>query len=178
MTTPICLNLRSQVAETFLRRQTTPQRNLAGTDTELFLFDSTGHAIASDDDASGLTLTSTLPAHGTFTASLSPGTYYLGISASGNEAVNSTNNLLFNRDNQNYVSTDVVGPATAINPTTLAGFNSNAYDEAYLLGAYEIDLTGAASEIVVSAPEPTIWAMLLMGGAVGCLFFWRRKHAC
>jgi hypothetical protein len=151
--------------------------NAAETDTELFLFDSLGRAVASNDDTSGTSYTSTLPAGGTLTVSLSSGIYYLGISASGNEAVNAANDLIFSRDDQGYASTAVVGPATAVNSTVLAGFNSNAYDGAYLAGGYEIDLTGAAPAQIVASPEPSTWALLLFGGFAGTIML-RRPSRC
>ena len=134
-------------------------------DTALFLFDATGHAIATnDDEASGLHLTSTLSSGNALLAGLAAGYYYLGISISGNEAVNSTNNLLF----QTGSTTATRGPAGSINPTTLADFDSNAYDDTP--GAYQITLTGVTfgPAAVAGVPEPATWAMMVMGfGAIG-----------
>ena len=64
-------------------------------DTALFLFNSSGMAIYTNDDASGSSFQSTLPANSSFTMSLAPGTYFIGISLSGNEPVNSNGQLLF-----------------------------------------------------------------------------------
>src|SRR5207302_1330949 len=66
-----------------------------GLDTQLFLFNSTGQAIYANDDTNGTTLQSTLPARSPFTFSLGAGTYYLAISLSGNDPVNSNNQLVF-----------------------------------------------------------------------------------
>lgn len=133
-------------------------------DTALFLFDATGHAIAMNDDRNGTSLTSTLSSSNALLANLAAGYYYLGISSSGNEPVNATNNLLFQSGN----FTDVRGPATNITPTTLADFDAFAYDDTP--GAYQITLTGVTfgPAAVAGVPEPATWAMMLMGfGAIG-----------
>src|SRR3954451_19249584 len=66
-----------------------------GLDTALFLFNSLGVPIYTNDDASGTSLQSNLPAGTSFTMTLAPGVYLLGISLSGNEPVNLSNQLLF-----------------------------------------------------------------------------------
>ncbi len=124
-------------------------------DTALFLFNASGMAIYTNDDASGASLQSFLPGGTPFTMTLAAGTYYIGISLSGNEPVNSNGQLLF----APYIggdSTSVRGAAPGINPSTLANFNGAAsFSE---MGAYRIDLT--------AVPEPSTVA-LLVAGAVG-----------
>ena len=95
-----------------------------GQDTALFLFSSTGTAIATNDDAaSGTTVDSALPAGNTLYASLAAGTYYLGISESGNEPVNTANQLLF-AGYPGGDTTAVRGAASGLNPTTESGFTA------------------------------------------------------
>lgn len=141
-------------------------------DTALFLFDATGHAIATNDDTDGMTLTSTLSHTNALLSNLAAGYYYLGISISGNEPVNAVNNLLF----QTGDYTDVRGPATNITPTTLADFDAFSYDDTP--GAYQINLTGVTfgPAAVAGVPEPATWAMMVMGfGAIGAGL--RRRQA-
>lgn len=143
-------------------------------DTALFLFDSAGHAVATDDDEqSGLHLTSTLPAGNALYVNLAAGYYYLGVSVSGNEPVNAVNQLLFTA---NPSSTAVRGPASGLNPTTLAGFDGNTYDGTP--GTYEIDLTGVtfAPSVTAAVPEPAAWTLMIggLGLAGGAL---RRRSA-
>jgi hypothetical protein len=152
--------------------------NASGLDTALFLFSSTGVAIETNDDESGLSYTSTLPAGESFTASLPAGYYYLGISGSGNEPVNSASQLLF-KPYPGGDTTAVRGAATGVNPTTLATFNANGYSGNN--GAYEIDLTGAEAVgggVVATSgvPEPSTWVMLFLGAAaMGWRFRLRTK---
>ncbi len=137
--------------------------NGGGQDTALFLFDASGHAIATNDDAAGgATLDSTLPAGSSLFANLTAGTYYIGISESGNEAVNSANQLLF-AGYPGGDTTAVRGTATGLNPTTEATFNGNTFGGA--AGGYEIDLTSAATATNPNAvPEPSAWTALALGG--------------
>ena len=144
-------------------------------DTALFLFDSAGHAIATnDDEANGLHLTSTLSSSNALLSNLAAGYYYLGISISGNEPVNSVNQLLFATGS--YTATR--GPASGLNPTTLADFDGNTYDGTP--GVYQIDLTGVTfgPAAVAGVPEPATWAMMLMGfGAIGAGLRGRKTRA-
>jgi hypothetical protein len=147
--------------------------NLGGQDTALFLFSSSGVAIATNDDAPGGTTTdSTLPAGNALFTSLSAGTYYLGISESGNEPVNSANQLLF-AGYPGGDTTAIRGPASGLNPTTEANFNSNTFPGGGS-GAYEIDLTGSATVGVV--PEPSSWAAVALGGVAAAFAFLRRRR--
>jgi len=138
----------------------------SGLDTELFLFNSSGRPVyANDDDAGGLSLQSTLPA-GNALGPISAGTYYLAISLSGNEPVNSTNQLLFAMGS----STDLRGPnPSATGPQT--NFDPSLVDPGSTTGAYEIDLTGA-----VSVPEPSVPATFILGSLVSAGLFFARKR--
>ena len=155
---------------TFSAKTTNAVTDAGGQDTALFLFDASGHAIATNDDAAGgLTLDSTLPAGNSLFATLAAGTYFLGISESGNEAINSASQLLF-AGYPGGDTTAVRGAASGLNPTTLATFNSNAFVGGGA-GAYEIDLTSAATATNPNAvPEPSAWTALGLGSlAAGAL---------
>ena len=137
----------------------------ASLDTELFLLTATGAGIAANnDDQSGFYLDSTLPAGNALYANLSAGYYLLGISNSGNEPVNSANQLIFG--NPPADTTSVRGPATGLNPTTMVDFNGNVDDPTDDgPGSYRIDLTGVTQgqAAVSAAPEPGTWALMLLG---------------
>ena len=137
--------------------------NTGGVDTELSLFTSTGVALLENDDASGTSTDSS------FTTTLTAGTYYLGVASSENEPVNSQNQLLFVGLNQSGDTTAVRGPASGVNPTTLAGFNSNEYDST-TTGQYQIGITAAV-------PEPSTWATIAFGSIAAGFTFLRRRVA-
>ena len=154
-------------------------------DTALFLFNASGVEIATNDDTAtgtGNVVTSTLAAGDALYASLPAGKYYLGISISGNEPVNSVGQLLFalnddpastrgpeganNLGPQNPASTGIAADATG---TILSSFNQDNYDDES--GNYQIDLNG-----VMGVPEPSTWALIALGGgAAGCLSARRRQ---
>ncbi|HEY9607892.1 DVUA0089 family protein, partial [Allocoleopsis sp.] len=96
-------------------------------DTQLFLFDSSGRGLYTNDDSAG-TLASTMPASA-FTPSTS-GTYYLGISACCNDPT-STNGLIFD-----YASATPTGPGAGF---PLSGWDNEGQDT----GAYIIRLNGS-----------------------------------
>ena len=142
-----------------------------GQDTALFLLSSTGTAIATDDDAAGgTTLDSALPAGNALYANLAAGTYYLGISESGNEPINSASQLLF-AGYPGGDTTAVRGAASGLNPTTESSFNGNAYGGS--AGAYQINLTGASAALPV--PEPSTWATLVLGTMTAAFTFLRKR---
>jgi hypothetical protein len=160
-----CSPSRSRPRGTFSATTNNVATNLSGVDTALFLFNSNGMAIATNDDASGTTLDSTLPAGNALYASLAAGTYYLGISTSGNEAINSASQLLF-AGYPGGDTTAVRGAVAEINPTTEANFNGNSFDTT-TSGAYEIDLTSAATAFNPAiVPEPSTWVLLALGGLI------------
>ncbi len=138
---------------------TTVDTTVAGTlDTAIFLFSSTGAALFTNDDATGVSLESS------FTATLTAGTYYFGISLSGNEPVNSANQLLF----AGYPGGDTTttrGAAAGLNPTTEANFNSLSYTAD--LGTYTVAIT--------AVPEPSTWAALALGSAAAGFTILRRR---
>ncbi len=142
-----------------------------GQDTELTLFTSTGVAVALNDDAAGgLTTDSTLPAGNALYATLAAGTYYLGVAQSGNEAVNSANQLLFKGLSQSGDTTTVRGPASGVNPTTLLNFNAANVGNGGGAGQYEVDFG------IVTVPEPSTWAMLGLGAVTAAFAFLRRRR--
>jgi hypothetical protein len=149
---------------------TTTFGGLTTLDTALFLFNSLGQAIYTNDDVSGSSFQSTLPAGTSFTMSLAAGTYYLAISLSGNEPVNLNGQLLFAA----YIagdSTSVRGAAAGVNPNTLNGFNgATSFAE---MGSYRIDLTGAATAV----PEPSTTALCLAAAGVATVVIRRRRKA-
>ncbi len=142
----------------------------SGLDTALFLLNSSGAAIYTNDDANGTTLQSTLPAGSSFTMSLSPGIYYLGISITGNEPVNLNNQLLF-AGYPGGDSTAVRGPAAGISPQTLSSFNgANSFSQS---GAYRIDLTATASAV----PEPSAVVLSVAGILLLAVFLRLRRQS-
>ena len=134
----------------------------AGIDTALFLFDASGNPLVANDDSSNTSFNPTLPAGSTFTASLAAGNYYLGISLSGNEPVNSADQLLFTTDQP---TTAVRGAASGLNPTTEADFNGGTF----------VDETGPYS-IAVSVPEPSTYALLVSGVAAAAVTLVHRRR--
>jgi hypothetical protein len=111
-----------------------------------------------------LSLQSTLPA-GNALGPVSAGTYYLAISLSGSEPVNFANQLLF----ATGASTAVLGPnPSATGPDV--NFDSSLVDPSSAIGAYEIDLTGAAT-----VPEPSTIALYVFG-ALGFLRIGLRRR--
>lgn len=125
-------------------------------DTQLYLFTATGAPVYLNDDANGTSLQSTLPLGSAF-GPLSAGIYILGISVSGVDPVNSSNQTLFAPAT---FSTDVRGPASNTFGTVAGVFDNASFADA---GSYNISLTGA---VTVAVPEPSTYAMLAMGGLV------------
>lgn len=132
--------------------------SISGIDTSLFLFNSSGMAVIANDDSSGMSFQAAIPSGNSLLTSLSPGIYYLGISLSGNEPINLNSQLLFTVDQP---TTNVRGPASGLNPTTLSTFNGNTYFSES--GAYTITLS--ATQAAQAVPEPSTWAILILGAA-------------
>jgi hypothetical protein len=107
----------------------------SGLDTQLFLFDANGRPVYANDDANGVSLGSTLPAFSSFLANLTPGLYYLAISLSGNNPINTSNQLMFQ---PGTASTDLRGPAGPLNPDNFSNFdNANTFSK---VCAYQINI--------------------------------------
>jgi len=157
----LTLNSPSTVQFSTINALTSASGGAGGLDTELFLFKSNGAPIYCNDDATGATVQSRLPANTPFTMSLSAGTYLIGISLSGNEPVNSNNQLVFATNSDPKA---VRGPALGINPGVFSNFDSFA--SFAQSGNYEIDIT--------TVPEPSSILLSLAGG----VFFagWVRKR--
>lgn len=141
----------------------------AGMDTSLFLFDVNGRPLyANDDDLSGTTLTSSLPA-GSLLGPQVAGTYYLAISLSSAEPVNFANIALFilgastSLRGPNPIAT---GPLTDWDTSQVNGFNTT------FPGPYQIDLTGTSNSVV---PEPTTVALSVFG-ALGLIALARKRR--
>ena len=129
-------------------------------DTALFLFNSLGAPIYTNDDASGVSVQSNLPAGTEVSMTLNPGIYILGISVTGNEPINLSGQLLF-AGFPGGNSTAVRGPAGGINPNSLSNFNNQgSFAQS---GAYNITLT--ASQTASAIPEPSVTALLVVAAA-------------
>ena len=126
-------------------------------DTSLFLFSSTGVPLVANDDQSNTNFQASL------TTTLTAGTYYLGISLSGNEPVNSASQQLFTSDQP---TTNVRGPASGLNPTTESTFNGQTFVAE--TGTYAINIT--------AVPEPSAVAALGLGGIASLVFFRRLRR--
>ena len=105
------------------------------------------------------------------TATLLAGTYYVGISSSGNEPINSAGQPIFQSLSQSGDTTAVRGPATRTNPNALGNFNSNEFDT-ITAGNYQIDFS-----IPVTVPEPRTWSALALGAIASALAVLRRRRA-
>ena len=153
---------------------TTVNTASSGVDTALFLFAIDGSPIATNDDAPGGASTdSTLPAGDTLYANVTAGTYYLGISQSGNEPINANAVLLFAAI-PGGDSTAIRGPAANLSPAAESTFNGLDYSGT--TGDYEIDLTGVEYD-TAAVPEPATWTGLLLGAfAAGFTLLLRRRQ--
>jgi hypothetical protein len=139
-------------------------------DTALFLFNSLGQAIYTNDDVSGSSLQSTLPSGTSFTMTLAAGTYFIAISLSGNEPINLSGQLLF-AAYINGNSSSIRGAAAGVNPSTLSGFNgATSFPET---GAYRIDFTATSTAI----PEPSTTAFCLVAAGAAAVVVRRRRKS-
>ena len=136
--------------------------------TSPFLFNASGDEVATNDDIRGTHVTSTPAAGYPLYASLPAGIYCIGISISGNELVNSANQLRFALSDD---STDVRGPDESNNnaPMILSTLNQKNYDESG--GSYAITLNG-----VTAIPVPPTCTVTALGGAVAAYLSGRRKR--
>jgi hypothetical protein len=120
----------------------------AAFDTELFLFDSTGHGVYAQDDVTGFFNQSTLPSGNALTPT-SPGLYFLAITQCCFEPSNASG-LIFNASGNNNV---VVGPTASGGTLPITGYTGTS-DQTPGGGPYTITLTGAEFASSVPAPEP------------------------
>ncbi len=137
----------------------------AGIDTSLFLFTSGGVPVIANDDQSTNSYQGGILAGNTLLTSLAAGSYYLGISLSGNEAINSQGQQLFTTDQP---TTTQRGIAAGLNPGTMSDFNGLTFTPE--TGDYSIALVGAAP-----VPEPSTYAGLAVGATALGLFLRRRQ---
>lgn len=144
------------------------------TDTELFLFDSTGRGVYANDDIDGGNTLSCLPSQVDNPCSSSQppgvgptadGVYYLAITRSSNMPLSASGEIftIFN-------STDVVGPDTTMGGNDpITGWDGGAFTSADSdLVDYDIVLTGTVPETV---PEPSTWPLV---GVAAVLLVLRR----
>ena len=133
---------------------------MANFDTQLFLFDSTGRGVYSNDDTSGIDFQSTLPA-GHPLSPVAVGIYFLAIDDWDDEAQNA-GGLIFGN-----------GFTTINGPTGLGGANPiTSWDGITLdfFGSYTIVLTGASATSSCNGPVggeliPLDTTMVLAAGA-------------
>lgn len=116
-------------------------------DTALFLFDSAGNGVYTNDD-NGTDLLSTLPPGGPS----ANGLYYIAVALGGFSAWDAMGDNLFLSGS----FTDVLGPSGA-GPLASWSTSFPTLSEAGL--AYDIELTGAVAAI----PEPTTALLMLLG---------------
>lgn len=132
-------------------------------DTQLFLFDSTGHGLYANDDGSsnGFALGSYIE------ASLSAGLYYLAITGWDNDPLNSLGQLIF--------PTNPFGPIyqPSVSDTQLASWS----DATTSNGNYELIFRSSTGQQVETGgntvPEPGALALLGLGAA--CMGYARRR---
>ena len=148
----ITITNTSTISFSTLNALTAANGGAGGMDTQLFLFTSTGLPVFANDDATGFTVQSLLPAGNSLLATLSAGTYYLAISLSGNDPINLNSQLVF----ATGATTSIRGPANSINPTTWNTFDGAASFAQN--GQYQID--------IISVPEPSTVALYAVGAVV------------
>ncbi len=125
-------------------------------DTQLFLFNSSGLGIFTNDDSGG-GLQSAFTVTG-----LTAGIYYLGISGFNYDPLTGTGAVVFPTANP-------VSPGTALAGTGVLSSWGTATTSS--LGSYTIALTGAAP-----VPEPSsVLGLIALGGLGGGVFLKRRK---
>lgn len=134
-------------------------------DTQLYLFDSTGHAVIGNDDADAFNLGSTIPSGSI--GSLTAGTYYLAVSQSGNNPTNSAGQLLFT--GYGAGTTALLTASSQATPTVLGGWTSGTYFSDS--GAYQISIAG-----VTAVPEASTVSIMLGAAALASGLWLRRRR--
>ena len=130
-------------------------------DTSLFLFDAAGNALVANDDQ-----TTDAYYQSSFTLTLTPGAYYLGVSLSGNEPVNANGQLLFTVDQP---TTGVRGPTAGLNPTAESDFDGQTFVAE--TGTYSVGISA-----VPNVPEPSTAAALGLGTLLVFAFLHRARR--
>jgi hypothetical protein len=124
-------------------------------DSELFLFDSTGKGTYANDDVSGQSAPSTLPAGNALTP-LVAGYYYLAITQCCSEASSSGGAIFTVAGSANN---SVSGPTGAGGGSAISGY-TGAFNQSPGGGAYTIFLTGAQ---ISAVSEPNSAALMVFG---------------
>jgi hypothetical protein len=129
-------------------------------DSELFLFGLDGKGIVmNDDDSVSGGSQSAILAGNSFTASLTPGYYYLLITGSSKNP-SSAGGLIFpNTTDFSVDPTGIYGPTGAGGASAISGFSGSSNEG----GAYSIALTGVTIA-AVAVPEPSTLCLGLAGG--------------
>jgi hypothetical protein len=146
------------------------------TDTNLFLFDSTGRGVEANDDISGSDTLSCLPSQvdnpcsSSLPAGVGPtsdGIYYLAISRSSNMPTSFSGEIftIFN-------STDVVGP-----DTTAGGNDPITNWDGGFLDAADTDLVDYDIVLTGTTPEPATWPVIAVAGVLLALLRRRKIRA-
>jgi hypothetical protein len=131
------------------------------TDTQLFLFDSAGRGVLMNDDASSVTMRSTLPGF----AGLA-GNYYLAVTGYDRDPV-SPGGQIFPDNPFNAVH----GPTGPGGASPISGWNGGS-----ATGTYRINLQGVSAAQAVPAPPAAVLAAIGMAG-FGGLGWLRRRNA-
>lgn len=145
-------------------------------DSQLFLFDSTGKGVLSNDDQTDTNLLSKLP---TGSLTLGLGLYYLAISGYNTDPRDTNGNFIFPDQSLNMPNTDIRMPVPG--STTLASWNPNSRSGAST-GGYGILLTGTAYSDFVppvsSVPVPGNLVLMGMATVSFGAYRWRRSKKC
>lgn len=139
-------------------------------DTTLYLFNTTGTGIASNDDTSAAQFNSTLPVGNALYSGLTPGLYVVSVSSFGFIPFRVATPTVIGEnifDVNDF--TGVKGPVAASAGLPVLSY-ANVGTDATAIGAYTITLTGASFSTQV--PEPTSLSLLGLGG----LALLRRKR--
>jgi hypothetical protein len=132
--------------------------------THLFLFDSSGHGVYANIDATTGAGRSTLPA-GSPLGPQTAGLYYLAIASFGRDPISAPNNDLIFPD---FPFTGVFGPTGPGGADAISGYAGAGS----ATGSYTINLTGAAA-----VPEPSSLVLGVVGvGCVAVALYRRRKQ--